>query len=263
MTLLNALILAAASTPAVEAPQPQLSVSPTLTEEEAENLNKWTGSFNAGGTVSTGNTARKSANAALDMQRRGEKDRWTIGASWDYGQDKDLSTGTKTTTQRHLGAELQYDYFLSEKSFALANLAGQNDLLADLRLRSTIGVGYGYQFAETENWKLAAEVGAGYYKKDYYNSADVEYPNGRFAYTWEGRFGRGETKNWLVAQDFNVLPSLEDGDQVYTRLDTRLRYDMSAAWHLQLQNIWEWDNIPAPGLRRSDVRTLLSVGYSF
>lgn len=263
MTLLNTLILAAASTPAVEAPQPQMSVSPALTEEEAENLNKWTGSFNAGGTISTGNTSRKSANAALDMQRRGEKDRWTFGVAWDYGQEKDLATGTKTTSQRHLGAVVQYDYFLNTKSYALANAAGENDLLSDLRLRSTIGVGYGYQFKEDENWKLSAEVGVGYYKKDYYSSADVEYPNGRFAYSWEARFGGGETKSWLAAQDFNVLPSLEDGDQIYTRLDTRLRYDMSTAWHLQLQHIWEWDNVPSPGLRRSDNRVLASVGYSF
>ncbi|MCA8980987.1 MAG: DUF481 domain-containing protein [Planctomycetes bacterium] len=263
MTLLKALVLAAAANPVAEAPQPNLELAPVLTPEDAENLNEWTGSFNAGGTISTGNTSRKSANAALDMQRRGEKDRWTIGASWNYGQEKDLATGIKTTSQRRFGAAIQYDYFLSEKSYALANAAGENDLLADLRLRGTVGVGYGYQFAEEENWKLATELGVGWYKKDYYNSPDEEYPNARFAYNWEARFGKGEAKNWVAAQDFNVLPSLEDGDQVYTRLDTRLRYDMSAAWFLQLQHIWEWDNVPAPGLRRNDNRVLASIGYSF
>lgn len=263
MTLLNALILAASATPASEAPQLSMTTAPVLSAEDEENLNKWTGSFNAGGTISTGNTARKSGNAAFEATRRSEIDRWSFGASWNYGQDKDLATGAKTTTQRRLGGYAQYDYFLSEKSYALANVAGENDLLADLRLRSTVGVGYGYQFIEEEHLKVSAEVGVGYYWKDYYNSPSEEYPNGRFAYSWEYHFGRGETKNWQAAQDFNVLPSLEDGDQIYTRLDTRLRYDLSAAWYLQLQNIWEWDNVPAPGLRRSDVRTLAAVGYSF
>lgn len=263
MTLITALILAGAAAPTVEAPQPALIDAPVLTEEELENLNKWTGSVNAGGSIATGNTSEKSGHAALDMSRRGEKDRWTLGASWNYGQQKDLATGVKTTSQRRLGGFAQYDYFLSEKSYALANVAGENDLLADLKLRSTVGVGYGYQFLEQDDLKVAGEVGLGYYKKDYYHSPSEEYPNARLAYNWEYRFGGGETKHWLAAQDFSALPSLKSGDQIYTRLDTRLRYDMSAAWYLQLQHIWEWDNVPAPGLRRSDNRVLGSVGYSF
>jgi putative salt-induced outer membrane protein YdiY len=263
MTLLNALILAAASNPVADAPLPAFVAVPASSEVDEENLNKWKGGFNAGGSISTGNTSQKNANAALDMQRRSETDRWTIGASWNYGQEKNLATGVKTTSQRRLGGLVQYDYFLTEKSYALANASGENDLLADLRLRATVGVGYGYQFKEDENWKLAAEVGVGWYKKDYYNSPDEEYPNGRLAYNWELRFGKGETKNWIAAQDFMVLPSLESSEQIYTRLDTRLRYDMSASWYVQLQHIWEWDNTPAAGLRRDDNRVLAAVGYSF
>ncbi len=264
MTLLNALILASSAAPAPEAPD--LSVDPSFgaPAQEEEDLNKWTGTFAAGGSLSTGNTDRKSGHARLDMQYRREIDRWTVGFNWLYAEEKDQATGQNNITDRRTGGGAQYDYFLSEKSYVLANGYAESDLPASVQLRTTAGVGYGYQFAETEDWKFSIEIGAGYYNKKFYSGDRQEYPNGRFAYHWDWTFGLGgESKNWNAAQDFNILPSLEDGDQVYAKLDTRLRYDMSAAWFFSLQHIMDWDNVPAPGLERTDHRFLASLGYTF
>jgi len=263
MILLSALILANTANAVPEAPRPDLSVEPLLAQEEGEELPKWSGSFDAGGSISTGNTERQSGNAALKAEYRREGDRWTIGFNWNYAQETNATTGIKNTTARRPGGGLQYDYFLGEKYYVLANAYAESDLLADVKLRSTAGVGYGYQFKETENWKLSAEIGAGYYNKKFYSGGREEYPNARLNYSWEGRFGGGETKHWNLAQDFNILPSLESSDQVYLKLDTRLRYDMSTAWFLQMQHVMDWDNTPAPGLERTDHRVLLSLGYSF
>ena len=263
MTLLHAVALATSAAAANPAPDESLlNVTPGFSADDEEERG-WHGSFNAGGTISTGNTERRTGNAAMDVKHRREIDRWTFVFSWIYGQEENQTTGVRSTTERRTGGGVQYDYFLSEKSYALANGYAESDLLADVNLRTTAGVGYGYQFKDTENWKLSAEVGLGYYNKKFYSGGRVEYPNARLAYNWEGRFGGGETKNWLASQSFNILPSLQDKDQVYLKLTTALRYDMSEAWFLQLQHILDWDNVPGPGLERTDQRLLASVGYSF
>ena len=228
-------------------------------EEEIADLNKWKGSVNAGVTITDGNTELTTLSAGGDATLRREKDRITLGAFWNFQQAKNAVSGENEISQRTSGANAQYDYFLDERTYLFGQASAENNKLADLDLRATVGGGVGYQFIEREDLKLSAEVGLAYVSEDYGSSPDAEYLSARGAYDVA----------WKVNQELEILhtgvafPSLEDSADVYVKLDTRARVTLTESMFAQLQWVMDWDNTPAQGAERLDNRYLLSVGWSF
>ena len=271
--IIHAAVSAALSTgvpdavPSAAQPEPQPFQEAPAAEEELPN---WTGAIALGLARAYGNTERMSGNMTADAVLRRVKDRFTFGAWWFYADEED-DTGESQITERRYGAKAKYDYFLSEKSYLLANALGERDDKADLTLRATAGVGYGYQFKEEEDFKLSGELGVQYFVEDYQtpepstddpNPSAVgpeSYPAARVAYNVAYKPG----KSWTLSQVAEAYPSLEDGDDFYSRLDSRVRYDMSEHLFGQFQWLWDYDNTPAAGNERSDHRLFLTVGYSF
>lgn len=253
--------------PAAE-PEPELA--PTTQDPAPAEEPKWTGAVALGLARAFGNTERTSGNLTADAGLRREKDRWTFGAWWFYAEEEN-DLGESTITERRYGGKGQYDYFLSKKSYLLANALGERDDKARLQLRATAGLGYGYQFKEEENFKLSGELGVVYFIEDYLTPEPTvddpnpeavgpeTYPAARAAYKVEYK----PATSWTLSQIGEAYPSLEKGEDIYTKLDSRVRYDMSANLFGQFQWLWDYDNTPASGQERSDHRLFLTVGYSF
>lgn len=225
----------------------------------------WSGSINAGGSISTGNTERRTASAAAEAIRRTRDTRLTLRASWDYGEDKKDTTGdglldTWVLSQRRTFGSAKFDYFLTEKLYAYGQASGENDRFADLKLRTTIGGGLGYQLLDEATFALQGEAGVSYVNEDRYPPApDDEYTAARLAYSlrWD------ITPDVQFLQDTEAYPSLENGDDIYARVDSRLRTTLVDKMFAQLQHVFDYDNTPAPGNQRDDHRFILSVGWSF
>lgn len=228
----------------------------TLTQDEAAaepTDPKWTGSFNLGATSTDGNTDIKNATLSFDAELRREKDRWTASALWFYSEEND------SVTQRTTQGGIKYDYFVDEKLYYLANAAAATDREADLQLRATTGVGVGYQWRDDESWKFSTEAGPSWFYEDYERQSPDDYISLRLQYNVEYL----KLEEWTISQLGLIFPSLEDSDDIYTRLDTRVRYDLKENMFAQVQWLWEWDNTPASGNDRSDHRYLLTIGWSF
>lgn len=257
--LLLALHAAPASRPLPEA-APTVPASkvpaPILVDEEIEL--GWSGALAAGLMTSTGNTERSSANASADAVLRREQDRFTLGAYWNYASEEN-DLGDSSITERRWGGRFKYDYFLTERSYALFNASGETDDRALLQLRATAGLGYGYQWYEEESKKLSTELGVNWVHEDLEGASPNEYAAGRFAY--DGLYKPGE--DWTLLQTGELLHSLEDSRDVTAKLDSRGRYTFSENLFAQAQWVWDWNNTPAEDTERSDHRFLLSVGYSF
>ena len=250
--LLPILLLSAAS----PNPEVALPVTAALAADEIEL--GWSGALGAGTSISTGNTERTSAHATGDAVLRREGDRFTYGAFWNYASEENAE-GDSNITERRVGGRFKYDYFLSERSYALFNAQGERDDLAALQLRATAGVGYGYQWYEEEKKKLSTELGINWFHEDFEGEAPNEYAAARFAYDAQ----YVPTERWTFNQLGEVFQSLEEDEDTNSKLDTRGRYNFSDALFAQAQWVWDWNNTPAEGKERSDHRLLLSIGYSF
>ncbi|MHC5063688.1 MAG: DUF481 domain-containing protein, partial [Planctomycetota bacterium] len=209
----------------------------------------WSGALSIGAYSFSGNTKRRGANATLDLKRKTDADRISAGVNWDYAQDKD--SGDWELTQRRLAGRLQYDYFLSERSYLLATTAAEGDRFKDIDLRYTAGAGYGYQLFDSEEFKLSVEAGVNYFHEDYRSDISSEgYVAARAATDME----------WVMHEKIKFvnrivwLPSLEDADDQYVRVVSGLRASLTEAMFAEAVWEFDYDNTPSPGFNRRDNR---------
>jgi putative salt-induced outer membrane protein YdiY len=218
----------------------------------------WGGSVTVGGTLRTGNTETKSASLSADAVWRGEDNRLTLGAFWNYQED------SIRVIQRKVYGKGQFDHFYNEKIYSYANASGDHDYNSELDLRWTGGVGLGHQFREDETWSVSGELGASYvdeqFKKTPTNlDPSSEYIAARAAYKTVYLGG----ENWEFSHDGEIFPSLEIGDDIYARWDTRLKTNLTETMFAQVQWIYDYDNTPAQGKGRNDSLFALTIGWSF
>ena len=221
-------------------------------EAAADEAPAWTGSVTVGATFADGNTDRTSASATADAVKELEEETYTLGFQWNY-TDEDGEI-----TQRRTLARAQYDREISEKAYWLLNASVEADDQADLDLRVILGGGVGYKFKDTDTFKLSGEAGLSYFDEDY-DDADDEYVAARLAAKWDWT----TSERWSFAQTVEVYPSLEDADDVYSKVDTRAKATLTDDMFAQLQWLFDWDNTPSEGNDRVDHLFLLTVGWKF
>ncbi len=220
----------------------------------------WTGALKLGAGLISGNTERRSASGAFDAELRRTGDRLAADAQWDYAQDQDQATEQWNLTQRRTGGGLKYDRFVTETTYALATTRVLGDTMADLDLRWTAGLGYGFQLLDGAETKLTAEAGLSYLTENFRSGAPSnDYLAARIAYKLRHTFNE-RTK---LIHGVEAFPSTENSEDVYFQATTELRTNLTDSMIGSIAWIWDYDNTPAPTRERSDHRVLLTVGWSF
>jgi len=237
----------------------------------------WTGSLNFTGVHTSGNTDIRSAGLAFDASRRSDTDRITVDAAWSYAENKVTAgtAGASSTnyllTQRRVGGGIKYDYFLSDRSYALATTRALGDTIANLDLRYTAGAGLGYTLLDDGKDLFIFEVGLSYFNESYRNPLDqavgftaanpssTDYLAARVAYRYEHPLSDA-TKLVHRAEAF---PSVEDKEDFYCQVTTELTTSLTESMIATVTHVLDYDNTPAAGFKRADHRVVLSVGWSF
>ena len=93
----------------------------------------------------------------MDAELREEERRYTLGFDWQYADESD--GGPSELLERRAGVNGKVDFFLDDRSYLLMTSDIETDDKAQLDLRYSAGVGYGYQVAEDEDWSLSFEAG--------------------------------------------------------------------------------------------------------
>jgi hypothetical protein len=60
-----------------------------------------------------------------------------------------------------------------------------------------------------------------------------------------------------------VLPSLEESEDLLAKLDNRLKLNITGKWIAQIQYVLEYDDSTPPGVEEADHRVVLGIGWSF
>jgi putative salt-induced outer membrane protein YdiY len=238
-----------------------LSLVPLAAQDAAEAPPPagWTGAISVGLTLTRGNSETTTIAAAAEAKHETEKDRWTTGAWYNQNEQTDQVTGVDTTTAKNYGARLQYDRFVSERLYWLANAKGEKDEAAALQFRGTAGLGLGYQFKNTETFKLNGEAGLNWVHEDLEGESPNEFLAARLAEHWDYIW----TETTKLGQTGEFFPSLEDSDDWTAKVDTHADVSMTEAMFLRLQHVLDYDNTPATGAKKADNRVIVTVGWSF
>jgi putative salt-induced outer membrane protein YdiY len=228
---------------------------------------EWTGNVALGGSLSSGNTQRRAANAQTQVVRRTDDNRMTLRATWDYGEqqtrDANEVFGDWELAQRRTFSSFKYDHFLEGSLYAWSQGTAENDRLSNLKLRTTGGAGAGYILLDRGDLMLQGEGGITYIDedRDYGGADDVSSYStaARIAYSlrWD------LTADTQLLQDSEFYPNIKTLYDTYLRIDTRLRMSLTEKMFAQLQYVLDYDNTPAEGYLRADNRLIISVGWGF
>lgn len=209
---------------------------------------------NLGGVFNRGNSEDDALNFDAELIARTPESRYTVAAEVNEAE----SSGVTTTSNRYLLT--QYDAFLSEKDYLFVSAKAEQDKLADLNLRTSLGAGYGYQFIETERAKLSMEYGLAYINEDYVVAPDESYPSLSLGLDYERKFWN---KRLVFFNNNDLSVSLENTADALFKTKVGLRVPIVENVNVATQLNVDYDNMPPPGVKNADSSLIFSVGYSF
>ena len=211
----------------------------------------WKGKGEAGLVFARGNSDTDSLNLKLEMSQ--EVDLWKHQLDMSVLR---ATTSGSTSADRYQAA-WQSDYNLSDRSFLFGGLHYDRDKFSGFDYQANATTGFGYKVVDTEQVKLAAQVGAGYRRLknsltqkssgDAIATAGFGYENQLNASTKVLDTFRVESgsANTLVAN--------------FLGLEVKMNHKLALALGLDLRR----NSNPPGALKKTDALTTTNLVYSF
>jgi len=215
-------------------------------------VTKVSGRVNAGVSISSGNTEAKKYSLDTEVVVRSQVNRFTIAANLFKATENSISTEDKN------GASVKYDHFLAEKQYIYGNASVDRDKFKDLKLKSAIGIGYGYQLFETDQVNASFEGGLSMINDDYYLAKDMSFSAARWSLKYDRKFWNDKIQFF---HQHEGLIDTTDTQNISINFQTGFRFPIYTGMNATLQLNTDWDKTPPVGVKKTDHQVLFSVGY--
>lgn len=227
-----------------------INPTPDLTGEGV----RWTGNINAGGAITQGNTETRTLRLDGETIARTLKNRYTLGG--EFHRAKDLGFDTQFNSR----IRGKYDRFFTEQWYGYVNSSFENDRFQDLRLRSIVGVGNGYQIFETPNLNLSIEGGLNHIREDFYDGEDESYPGVRWALNYDQLLFGSKVR---LFHNHETLVGFQETSQILFYSRTGLRFPLVFNLNASTQFNYDWVSDPAEGREKEDSALMFTLGYGW
>lgn len=215
---------------------------------------KLSGLVNAGLEFQKGNSDQEKL--ALDgaMKLRRQHDRFNVAGQ--YQKDKSNSV----TTAKNWFLRNKYDYFVTDKRYWGGSLNFEHDRYADLQLRTALGPHIGYQFFESRQMNLSADVALMYVMDKYYVAPDDEYA----ALGWNIDFDRMLLSDRIqFYHKQSGLFELGDAENVTVDTWTGFRFPLVAGILASIEAQVAYDGGAPSGIDKVDTIYRAKLGYQW
>ena len=214
----------------------------------------WTGNLSLGGAFNNGNSTNRNMQFNGESVLRGLDNRYTVQGYYYWAEDNDQQT------QNNARVRGQYDHFFTKKWFSYLNTIQEKDRFRDIKLRSTYGVGTGYQIFEGEKLNLSVEGGVSLIKQDYYEESDDSHA----ALRWAVNYNQYLFDSFVQAfHRHEVLYTPRDPSQILVYSSTGLRFPFIFGLSASTQLDYNYDSRPVDDRVKGDTRALFTLGYSW
>ena len=220
------------------------------------------GTLTGGYTQATGNSHLRNASFLGDFVARSEQLRLTLNGRYVYG-DQDSAL-----TARNARGTIKMDFFITKRFFWFASSYFEKDTFQDLKLRTALSSGPGYQFIEKGDYAspwlkditLYAEAGLSYFNEDFTTASDQTSLRGKWAVrlNWPVL---DESVTFYHFQEF--YPSLQNTNSYYLTMDNGVRFKLFEGFVSGIQVTTRYNSTPAQGTGDTDNLYLLTLGYNF
>lgn len=228
------------------------SIPAPLDQLLSVNPSTYSGIFNLGGSLNSGNTDTRALNVATRFQVRTRKHRFTVDAKHNYGE------ANRVVTARNSSASLKYDFFARDRVYSYAQSLTEQDTFANLNLRNTEGLGMGYQFFDTRELSLFAEAGISFFNEDVMVGVDERSAAGRWAVgiDWEA-----------VSKRLKLFHRQEGyysgSNSIVLRTEQGLRVPLIDNVSANFEVDYRYNRYPEAGKKNSDLHMILGLTYEY
>jgi putative salt-induced outer membrane protein YdiY len=221
----------------------------------------YSGNLTGGYSQTTGNSHLRNATLLGDFVARSEQLRLSINGRYVYGDN------ANTLIARNARGTIKLDFFITKRLYWFASSYFEQDTFQDLKMRTALATGPGYQFIERGDFSgilkdmtLYAEAGLAYFNEDFRVADDESSLRGR----WSLKL------NWPILDDrvtfyhFDELyPSLQNTKNYFMTMDNGVRLKLFEGFVSSFQVTTRFNSAPARGTGDTDNLYLMTVGYSF
>ena len=215
----------------------------------------WTGNFNAGLSLATGNAETFGFTLGVAASRTTPRDKTSVYAASIYGRDS--TSGFSRTTASAIRAGARYDRNINRKWFAYGFTDFEHDDAQALNLRIVPGGGLGYRAIRSERTELDIYGGAAwnkeFYRGDFNDRSSAEAQVGQdliFRLSPRATF----------KERFVLFPNLSDAGEYRMNFDAGLNTSLTntIGWHVTASD--RYISNPLSGLKKNDL--LLTTGVN-
>ena len=202
-----------------------------------------------------------------------EREDWDINTNFDvrHGDFHHL-IGTQYQNQNSTEVDdlekyrLSYDlrWIFAEKWFAAGNSSLLHEEARNLDLGSTVGLGLGYLFFDTDKSAFSIQGGVSSLKEDYIDPSLSEDPSkryaaGRTAWDFRYKFDLGPE----VYYNQELLQSLDRSEDYQSNAEIGVRTPLVKGVLMEVKYAWQYDNTPSLDSEKEDTKMTIGVGYSW
>jgi putative salt-induced outer membrane protein YdiY len=218
-----------------------------------EKKSPWESNASLGFTLTRGNSDTSLFTAKVFTSRKDDFNEWLLGADGAYGEN----SGVENADSLHGFG--QWNHLFSEKFFSYMRVDALHDGIAGIKYRVTIGPGAGYYLLKETNTTLSAEAGCAEVIEQR-GTSDNSYATLRLAEKFEHKFAEHGARVW---QTFEILPQVDNFNNYI--INAEIGIEAGIARNLSLQSYIDdsFDNQPAFGRLRNDVKLVTGISYKF
>ena len=220
------------------------------------------GTLTGGYSQATGNSHFRNASLLGDFVARSEQLRLTLNGRYVYSDQDNVLTA------RNARGTIKMDFFITKRLFWFASAYFEQDTFQDLKLRTALASGPGYQFIEKGDYAspwlkdmtLYAETGLAYFNEDFTTAPDQASTRAK----WAVRL------NWPILDERmtfyhfqEIYPSLQNTSSYYLTMDNGVRFRIYEGFVSGIQVTTRYNSAPAQGTGDTDNLYLITLGYNF
>jgi putative salt-induced outer membrane protein YdiY len=239
---------------AQQAPAPMSAPTPEKPAENKDEVKKpaWDTSAAVGVTLTRGNSKTVLVTGNVLSEKKWDKNEVRLGADAQYGEDHD----TKNAESVHGFG--QYNRLITDRFYGYARLDALHDAVADVDYRLTLSPGVGYYIIKTAQTTLSGEVGPGFiYEKQ--GRHTTGYATLRVAERLEHKLN-DRVKLW---ESVEFLPQVDRFENYIINAEAGIDTSLTKKLSLRVFAVDTYDNQPAPGREKNDLKLVTAIAYKF
>ena len=219
-------------------------------------LNKlsYTGDVNLGAYATKGNSQTDSLHIDGELKFRKRSVRYILGGQYNLQKDQ----GSDSVNNARIYGDSHR--FISDKWYALVNASATRDEFQDLNVRGTLGPGMGYEFWQSDLRNLSLEGGLNYTYEDFETRKNDEYATLRWSLKLDYWVYKREVQYFLTNTG---LQSVEDSKNLVLHAQTGFNIPITDRLKTKFELDIDYNNKPASGAEETDLKYIVSGGYSW